>query len=494
VREKRLWTMFVILFLICTATGGLGVSVGATSSMPRIFVDPPTSTVLVGQTFGISVSVVNITDDDSLYGWEMELTFDPTVLKALSVTEGPFLKKAGDTFWIPPQIDNAAGTVKAGSMLIFPFPPKGAVGDGTLATIAFKALSGGITALGLKYTSLSTIKADIPSPIVHTKADGEVTAVPVADANGPYSCSEGSPITFDASGSTPSSGEIVLYEWDWDNDGTYDETTASPTINHTWFDDYTGTVGLRVTDSAGLMDTDVASVTVNNVAPTVEAGTNQTVSRYDTVSFSGTFTDPGAEDTHTFFWDFGDETNTTGTLTPTHVYKEADIYTVTLKITDDDGEFGTDTLDVTVLWVSIHDIAITNITASPLMVNVTDPTQPIVTIRVQVANNGDFHEIFNITVRYDSQCIDTKTRALSAGGSSTVVFYWNVKGVSPMRTYKIEAEAILVEDAYLADNKMTSEWSIEVVSEFPTEVSLLLVFALLAASTIVLKRRRSNNL
>jgi len=174
---------------------------------------------------------------------------------------------------------------------------------------------------------------------------------PVADANGPYSGYESSPITFDASGSTDVDGAIVLYEWDWNNDGVYDEGTTSPSTNHAWPDDYAGTVVLRVTDNDGANNTATASVIVENVAPIVEAGLNQTADEGSSVSFSGNFTDPGWLDTHTHFWDFGDGNNATGTLTPTHVYGDSGVYTVTLNVTDDDDGVGTDTVTVTIFNV-----------------------------------------------------------------------------------------------------------------------------------------------
>ncbi len=83
---------------------------------------------------------------------------------------------------------------------------------------------------------------------------------PVADANGPYSGAVGSPITFDASGSYDPDGEIVLYEWDWDADGTHDESTNSASINHTWAEPYSGNVGLRVTDAEGATHADTTFV------------------------------------------------------------------------------------------------------------------------------------------------------------------------------------------------------------------------------------------
>ena len=198
------------------------------------------------------------------------------------------------------------------------------------------------------YTVTLTVTDDDGATDTITSNKTVLNRPPIADANGPYSGSEGSPITFNATGSIDNDGTIVFYEWDWDNDGSYDESSTSPLINHTWPDDFSGTVGLRVTDDDGLTDTDTASVTVQNVAPTVEAGPDQTADEGSTVSFSGSFTDPGWLDTHTIFWDFGDGTNVTDTLTPYHAYGDNGIYTVTLKVTDDDGGLGIDTLQVTV--------------------------------------------------------------------------------------------------------------------------------------------------
>jgi len=320
----------------------------------------------------------------------------------------------------------------------------------------------------------------------NTLEDGTVKVMkpPVADANGPYSDSEGTPITFDASGSTDVDGTIVLYEWDWDNDSSYDESTTSPTIDHTWFDDYSGTVGLKVTDSDGLSDTATASVTVNNVVPTVEAGGDKSPYVGQNVSFSGNFTDPGTNDTHTIFWDFGDGTNTTGTLTPTHVYTKADVYTVTLNVTDDDGESEVDTLTVTVRPVPVHKQVI-SVTVDGLDFNVTMESNSTV-------SNFDFRK-------------DQKEISFNVAGSDDTVGFCNVS--IPMDLMK-GPWIILVDDVvptYIFEStnathtflyftythtthnvKIRGTW---VVPEFPTLIPLLLILAILAVSTIILKRR-----
>jgi hypothetical protein len=192
--------------------------------------------------------------------------------------------------------------------------------------------------------------ADIPAqPYVIESTETTINAAPVANSNGPYAGDEGSPITFDASGSYDPDGSIDLYEWDFDGDGVYDVSTATSTAIFTWGDDHAGTVELRVTDNDGLSDTDAASITINNVAPTVSFYVEQPedfILPYHSLTFNGASTDAGWLDTHAANWDFGDDTIVYGTLTPIgtttaeHAYVEPGTYTVTLTVTDDDGGTG----------------------------------------------------------------------------------------------------------------------------------------------------------
>jgi hypothetical protein len=91
---------------------------------------------------------------------------------------------------------------------------------------------------------------------------------PIAEAGGPYSASENSPLILDASGSSDPDGTIVSFDWDLDGDGNYDDATGvNPTVN-LWNDDYVGTICLMVTDDQNATDTDCTAVTINNVDPT----------------------------------------------------------------------------------------------------------------------------------------------------------------------------------------------------------------------------------
>jgi hypothetical protein len=107
--------------------------------------------------------------------------------------------------------------------------------------------------------------------LVATSLAPPPSALPIADAGGPYSGSEGGGVLLDGSASFDPDGTITSYAWDLDNDGQYDDA-AGATASFNSIVDGVFTVGLRVTDNSGGMSTDTATVTIANVGPTAEAG------------------------------------------------------------------------------------------------------------------------------------------------------------------------------------------------------------------------------
>ncbi|HWM42288.1 MAG TPA: Ig-like domain-containing protein, partial [Burkholderiales bacterium] len=142
------------------------------------------------------------------------------------------------------------------------------------------------------------------------------------------------------------------------------------------------TLRFTVLDPDGATDTMDVVLTVTNAKPTVDAGANQVVGLQKVdddhghdhghkkgeaeVSIKATFNDLGTRDTHTATIDWGDGKVTSGsvsespfgppgstagangTVTGSHTYKKAGVYTVKVTVTDDDGASRTDTLTVKV--------------------------------------------------------------------------------------------------------------------------------------------------
>jgi PKD repeat protein len=167
---------------------------------------------------------------------------------------------------------------------------------------------------------------------------------PEVDAGLNQAANEGDPVHFAGSFVDPGTLDTQTIEWNF-GDGTTVGGTLNPT--HFYADDGAYTVTLTVEDDDGGMGSDTLLVTVGNVPPEVDAGSDQAADEGSTVQFDGTFSDPGVLDPHTIEWDFGDGTVASGALNPTHTYADDGMYIVTLVVTDDD-DVSSDTLVVTV--------------------------------------------------------------------------------------------------------------------------------------------------
>lgn len=74
------------------------------------------------------------------------------------------------------------------------------------------------------------------------------------------------PITFDASASRDPNGQIVKYEWDFNGDGVFDQTTAAATVSYTYATAGTKTVTVRATDNGGATGRATQTVNVGDLA------------------------------------------------------------------------------------------------------------------------------------------------------------------------------------------------------------------------------------
>lgn len=181
---------------------------------------------------------------------------------------------------------------------------------------------------------------------------------PIADAGADQSVPEGSSVALDGSGSTDPDGVITTYAWSGADAAIGSLTGVSnPVASYTGLDDGADEVTLEVTDDNGLTDTDAATVTVTNVAPslTLTSCPVEPNAVGTDVSFAGTFSDPGTADTHTMSVDWGDGTSSpaAGTGSPvgaTHQYASAGIFDIAVTVTDDDGGADTQTCGFVVVF------------------------------------------------------------------------------------------------------------------------------------------------
>jgi len=144
-------------------------------------------------------------------------------------------------------------------------------------------------------------------------------------------------VALNASGSTGSS-TIVLYEWDLDGDGSYDATTEGPMFAHVFREDGIYGIRVRVTDDRDATgESGIVELTVLNRAP-VAGFTVSSTSRDDvaTYEFRDDSTDLDGEIVR-WFWGLGDGA-ISGEPNPVHAYGDNGTYSVTLVVTDEDGD------------------------------------------------------------------------------------------------------------------------------------------------------------
>ncbi|MGQ0735912.1 MAG: cohesin domain-containing protein [Acidobacteriota bacterium] len=103
-----------------------------------ITISPSTTNVFVGDLFTVDV-LIEVTD---LYSYDVEVSFDPTILSATGLTDGGFLTGG---FGVFATIDNTAGFTSGADSLTG--PTSGVSGIGTLFSIDFTALAVGSSVL-----------------------------------------------------------------------------------------------------------------------------------------------------------------------------------------------------------------------------------------------------------------------------------------------------------------------------------------------------------
>jgi PKD repeat protein len=196
---------------------------------------------------------------------------------------------------------------------------------------------------------------------------------------------------------TDTDGSIVKFEWDFDGDGTFDFTsTTTGNTTHSYNTAGTYNAVFRVTDNDGLTATARVTATTVRIGPpgsptaTITSPANPlTVIAPNTVSFNGTGTDLDGTIAK-YEWDFDGngvyDYSSATTAATSFKYESPGTYTAALRVTDNAGLTGIDTIDITVnLPITL---SLSNDTCRPLQggtinVNTTQGGATPVTIFIQ---------------------------------------------------------------------------------------------------------------
>ena len=135
----------------------LGTEYSVESGVGYAFSESP---IHIDDTFTFDVRAENVSN---LAGWQFDIAFDPSVLEAVDVSEGDFLKSdGGATFFQSGSIDNVVGKITG--LIAGRISEGGVSGSGSVLQVRFKAKTEGETNLTLQnFLFGSAAKEAIPA-------------------------------------------------------------------------------------------------------------------------------------------------------------------------------------------------------------------------------------------------------------------------------------------------------------------------------------------
>ncbi len=254
-------------------------------------------------------------------------------------TSGPYSAMIG----VAVQFDASSSTDADGSIASYSW----SFGDGSMGTGVKPTHS--YSSKGTYNVTLTVTDNDNAMDSVMTNVNiNPANQPPIADLGEAYSAKDGEAVMFDGSGSSDPDGSIVSYAWNFGDSATSTEMNPS----HTYAAAGNYTVSLTVTDNQGLTGTAMASVTIgsaNMQAPVAQLNGPYSGSVAVPIDFNGSRSNDPDGTIVSYEWDFGDGNKMTDSSNSTsHAYSQSGSYTVTLKVTDNDGLMDMETTTATI--------------------------------------------------------------------------------------------------------------------------------------------------
>ena len=176
IRLGKVFAYSALLILLMILVGVVRIGDAASTNLS---LEPSSQTVgAIGDNFTVNV---NIADVSNLYGYELEVYYNSTLMNGTQVTEGPFLNESGSNqpfFSVVSFTDHynsTEGVVWITATLVGSVP--GVSGGGILVTIQFKSIALG-NSVPLQLTDVALSDPDASPISYEVLPGGTVTVVP----------------------------------------------------------------------------------------------------------------------------------------------------------------------------------------------------------------------------------------------------------------------------------------------------------------------------
>jgi len=311
-------------------------------------------------SIGVFTATLIVTDDDG--GTDSDTaTVNIPAVNPVADAGGPYAGIQG----VPIALDGSGSSDADGNLVTYEWDCEG---DGIYEFSSFNAndVTCTYSATGT-YTLQLQVTDDDGLIDTDTAVVTLANILPVADAGGPYTGTEASPVALDGTGSGDADGVIVQYSWDCTSDGLPNAILPVPNgAACTYVSGGTYTVTLTVTDDDGATDTDTATVVIVSSPPVASAGGPYTGDEGSLILLDGSGSSDAGGSIVLYEWDCNSDGiydfSAPQPLGNACSYEDEGNYTVTLRVTDDDGDTA----------VAVATIAVANV--APTLVGPAGPT------------------------------------------------------------------------------------------------------------------------
>jgi PKD repeat protein len=310
----------------------------AVAGNPQVSIVPAATNIPVGGVVNVNVNIADVTNFDVA---QYDVTYDPAVIEVTGVDGGAiggtpipvamWSSNSTTTIRIINNVTGTTGVSGSGSLAVIHFHVTGAVGSSSAIDV-----HGGL----LGNNQALEITADWVNSSVQV-----VTGVTASIIASKTEVLIGQQIVFTAS---PSGGSgNYAYAWDFENDGSIENTTISTT--HSFASASFHTVALTVTDN--IYGGSTQTTNVITVYAALEAGASASVAEAavgEAINFTSSVTGGKENGGYTYAWDFGNGAGTSSAANPAYTYTAPGTYHVTLTVTDALGNPDTANLTIVV--------------------------------------------------------------------------------------------------------------------------------------------------